>query len=263
MPNYYYSGQGNLYVAERTAAGVAMGFTELGNVPNCELSVEVTKFEHKESQSGNRAVDLAIVQEKKGTFNMTLESMSMANLATAFWGTTTDNASAVAATASVVGYLGKFVAMPYPAVSNVVIKDETDVTTYEFGVSETDAASLNGWVDETNGSIHIFTDAVQTSNGAAANIADAAVLNLTFDHGANSQMDAFIDSSMERWIRFEGLNTIDGKSVIVDIFKAQLDPLQGYGIINEEIGSFDLSGSMLYDALQTGSSKFFRQINVT
>lgn len=262
--NYYYSGQGNMYLAARTAAGKPMGFQHIGNVPNLELSVEITKFEHKESMSGNRAVDLSIVQEKKGTFTMTMESMAPANLATAFWGQSTDNAAATGATVTIEAYVGASIPLPFPSVSNVVIKDNaTGLITYEFGTSETDAASLNGWVDQVNGSVHIFSTADQTANSAANLIANTNLLDVTYDHAANTQIDAFTETSMERWLRFEGLNTIDGKAVVVDLFKAQLDPLQGYGLINEEIGSFEVSGSLLYDALQTGASKYFRQVNVT
>jgi hypothetical protein len=262
--NYYYSGQGSLLIATRTGAGQPAGFTELGNVPNCEVSIEVAKFEHKESESGSRAVDLSLVNEKKGTFTMTLESMSPDNLATAFWGTSTVNAAGVAATATVLLYLAKSSPLPFPGVSSVVIKDTaTGLITYEFGTSLTDVLSLNGWVDQTNGSIHVFSDADQTTNGAAANITNGMSVAVTYNHVANNRLDAFTETSMERWLRFEGMNTVDGKAVIVDIFKAQLDPMQGYGLINEEIGSFTVSGSMLYDSLQTSGSKFFRQINVS
>lgn len=258
----YYSGQGILYVAERNTDGTPKGFRSLGNVPSLEISIEITKFEHTESMSGQRATDLTIVQEKKGTFTMTLEDMSPANLAMAMWGANETTAAGTAATASGVAYLGMRSALPYPKVSNVVVKDETDATTYEFGTSESDPNSKNGWIDETSGSYVVFTDADQTAKGAASNIAEGDVLHFTFDHEANTITHAFTQTSLERWLRFEGLNTIDGNPVIVDIFKASLDPLAGYPLINEELASFDVSGSVLYDTQQTGTSKFFRQINV-
>lgn len=271
MANYYYSGQGSLYVAERDALGNPMGYTALGNVPALELSIETTKFEHKESESGTRAVDVTLVQEKKGTFTMTLESLNLSNLAMAFWGESTANAAAVAATASIDAYLGKRQSLPFPSVSNAAIVDAaTGLVTYEFGTAEgttaVPAGALNGWVDETNGSIIVFSDAEQTARAAANNITDAESLTVTYDYAANTKMDALTVSSMQRRLRFEGLNTLDNgsgtKTVIIDLFKVDLDPMTGYGVINEELSSIEISGSLLHDPLQTGSSKFFTQINV-
>ena len=245
MPNKYYSGQGRLYVAERDGSGKPMGFTELGNAPALEISIETTKFEHKESQTGARAVDLTIVQEKRGTFTMTLESLTIENLALAFWGQSANVEAGTSVTATVPAYLGKRMPLGHPQVSNVTVKDETDTTSYIEGTDYD--------IDAANGTLILLE---------GGSITEGELLNVSLDHAAYGQVDAFTESSMERWLRFEGLNTIDDKPVIVDIFKAQLDPLQGYGLINEELGSVEVAGSVLYDDLQPGVSKFFRQQNV-
>lgn len=249
MANKYYSGQGRFYVAERTVAGKPTGFVELGNVPSMEISIETTKFEHKESMSGQRAVDLSIVQEKKGTFTMTLESLDPVNLALALWGQSSVVASGsvlVGAPEAVVAYLGKRVPLAHPGVAAVVVKDSTDTTTYVVG---DDYA-----VDLVNGVITPLT---------GGDIDELDVLHVSYTFVAGTKVDAFTETSMERWLRFEGLNTIDGKAVIIDMFKASLDPLSGYALINEELGSVEITGSILYDDLQTGDSKFFSQTNVT
>lgn len=261
----YYSGQGRLFVAVRNADGTPMGFEPIGNVPSLELSIEITKFEHTESMSGSRATDVTIVQEKKGTFTMTMEDMAPANLALAMWGTQQTIASAVGATYNdMIAYLGKSSALPHAKVSNVVLKDVTDVTTYEFGTTigttTTPGLSLNGWVNQETGTVHVFTDAEQTARSATANITDLDPLHATYDHAANEVVHAFTDTSQQRWLRFEGLNTIDDTPVVIDIFKADLDPMSGYALINEEMASFEVTGSVLYDELQTGTSKFFRQV---
>jgi len=272
----YYSGQGRLYVAERNADGTPMGFIPIGNVPTLEMSVEVTKFEHKESMSGNRAVDLTIVQEKKGTFTMTVEDLDLDNLSLAFWGEKATQATgalsdvvvvarvAATDTAYRVPIMDPATGAVYPNVSTVIVGDDAVPTvTYEFGTSAADVNSKNGWVDETNGTLIIFDTATQTANGAAVNITDGQDLYIDATSYADATVvHAFTKTSQQRWLRFEGLNTIDNKVVIVDMFKADLDPLTGYGLINEELAQFEITGSMLYDELQPGTSKFFRQVNV-
>lgn len=259
----YYSGQGRLYVADRDGSGNPQGFRAIGNVPSLELSIETTKFEHKESLTGSRAVDLTIVQEKKGTFTMTVEDMDLDNLALAFWGANTAITAGTASIQTLVAYLGfRTAILGVVTVSNVVIKDDaTKLITYQFGTSVADVASKNGWVDQANGSFVVFDSATQTANGAANNITDLQVLEVTYDNAAASRLDSFTLTSQEKYMRFEGLNTIDQKAVVVDVFKASLDPLTGYGLINEEVSSFEITGNVLSDDLQTGATKFFRQIN--
>lgn len=288
MATYYYSGQGRVYVGDRNAQGGADFLTALGNVPALEISVEVTKFEHKESMTGNRVVDLTIVQEKKGTFTMTVEELSMANLALAFWGTTGTIAAAATqysapitvSTAMLTDYTGGGSDKRIPMgkgiqkVSNVSVQDTGDAsptTTYEFGTAPgttaTPNGALNGWYDADNGTLIIFDTAEQTARSATANIVDTDVIYVEYDIAAASQMEAFIESSQQKFLRFEGLNTVDNggggnKEVIIDIYKADLDPLSGYGLINEELGSFELSGTILADELQQTGSQFFTQYNV-
>ncbi len=285
----YYSGQGRLYLAERTSAGRPKGFTPIGNVPALEISIETTKFEHKESMSGQRAVDYSLIQEKKGTFTMTMEDLTLANLSVAFWGAETAQVAGAFSNLELVAYVkatgsdatgdtrillvDPATNVTYTDVDTLVIGGESaDVTPYEFGTARGTTASpggaLNGYVDLANGVVVIFSTAEQTARSAAENIADAGALFIVSgNYGATSLMTAFTETSMERWLRFEGLNTAisDGtkNNVIIDIFKASIDPLQGYGLINEELASIELNGSVLYDDTQPGTAKYFKQVNVT
>lgn len=254
MATTYYSGQGIVYSADRDANGQPMGFVDTGNVPKLELSVEITKFEHKESRTGSRAVDLSIIQEKKGTFSMTMETLSLENLVTAFWGTgTTRVAGTVAPGAStsiqVKGYQGKRCAVPgYVGLSALNVKVGATFAGAATAVLNTDYT-----VDLANGVI------IPTVGSLV--ITDGSLMWCDFAFAGQTMVEAFTQTSMEKYLRFEGLNTIDGKAVIVDIFKASLDPLSGYGLINEELGVVEITGSILSDDLQVGNSKFYRQIN--
>ena len=287
MATYYYSGQGCVSVGNRNASGGADYLEILGNVPNLEISVEVTKFEHKESKSGNRVIDLTIVQEKKGTFTMTVEELSMKNLALAFWGET---GAIVAGSTLYSNPITVSTAMMTSAtddphkripmgkgilkVSSVSVQDTGDAsptTTYEFGATAGTTAvpgsSKNGYYDEAMGILVIWDTAEQTARGATTNIADTDVIYIEYDNAAATRMDAFTASSQQKFLRFEGLNTVDNgdggnKEVVIDIYKADLDPLSGYGLINEELGSFEITGTILADNLQQTGSEFFTQYNV-
>ncbi len=132
-------------------------------------------------------------------------------------------------------------------VSNVVVGDDSGpTTTYVIGVDYT--------IDEKYGTITVI-------DGGA--IIGGQTLFIDYDSAATKGVVAFTENSMERYVRFEGLNTIDGtKDVLINMFRVQLDPLTGYQLINEELAQMELTGSLLYDSKQAGDSKFFEQVEV-
>lgn len=244
MASYYYSGQGIVYEGSRDANGRPMGLRDVGNVSKLEISIEVTKYEHKESRSGSRAVDLAVIQEKKGKIAMTFEDCSLDNLAMAFWGTSTVSPASTGQNFTVLAYLGKRCPILGAGnVSSVVVKSHDGLTTY---------------VLNTDYTVDLVHAVIIPKTGGA--IQDGDLLSVTCNVGGITTLDAFTQSSMEKFLRFEGINTIDEIPVIVDIFRVSLDPLSGYGLLNTEIATFEVAGSMLYDDLQPGNSKFFREI---
>lgn len=257
MANYYYSGQGSLYVAKRNATtGKPEGFIAVGNVPELTLDIEVDKFEHKESESGSRLLDLTVVKEKKGKFKFKLENLDLNNLAIGLFGTSTEVAGGTVAAGSpetiAIPMGAKSMRFPLanPKVSSVVVKDNTGVTTY---VENTDYT-----VDTANGVIILpATGAIVTAAGSAA-----INIKVSYTYAAYKNLEAFTQAAApERFLRFEGLNTIDDSRVIIDLYRAQFDPMTGYSVINDELGAVDMGGNLLADATIVTGSKFFRQRN--
>lgn len=243
---WYYSGQGDFVVAERTTAGKPKGFTYLGNVSAMTVDIEITKFEHKESRSGQRAVDLTIVQEKKGTFTMTAEKLDSTNMALFLWGAETAPTGAAVSDEAVTAYLDKICVLANPNVDGV-----QTFTVNGPGGTPTYVLNTDYTVDYVNGYI------IPLSTGS---ISEDEALEISYTYKAREQVDAFTVTSLERYMRFHGLNTVvDGRKVVIDFFKASLDPLKGYELINEEIAQLEITGNLLYDSLQTGTSKFFKE----
>lgn len=249
MQNYYYSGQGSLYMAERDAAtGAPKGFLGVGNVPELSIDIETTEFSHKESESGQRLEDLVITQEKSGTATFTMENVSQDNLAVALWGTTANVAGSSVVGEEHVAYAGKKIALAFPDVSAVVVKNEAGDTTYTVATDYT--------VDAKNGTITIVS---------GGTIVDESNIQVDYTYAASKKLEAFTRAAApERFLRFEGLNTVDESRVIVNIFRARFNPLTGYALINEEIAQPEVVTQLLADPFKTaaGVSKFFQQWNV-
>lgn len=257
----YYSGQGKLYLAVRdTLTGKPQGFVPLGNCTAVELGLETEKIEHKESMSGQRATDLILSKSKKVTLKFTMEDITPANVARGFWGSVNAVAAAASQTALIKADLGKRMVLPYTNVSNIAVQsDDVTPVVYQFGAFGS-AGAKNGYWDAAFGALHVFSAAEQTANGATASIAQDDILEVSYDQGAVTEVRAFTETSMERYLRFEGLNTVDGTAKVVEVYRASLDPVGAYGLINDELAALEVTGAALYDDLQVGDSKFFREL---
>lgn len=242
--NTYYSGQGIFYVGDRDGSGNPTGLRSLGNVPSMEISIDVTKFEHKESCSGTRAVDLTIVQEKNGTFTMTLENHSAKNLALALWGADTVVTGTTVTDEAVTAYHDKV-----SLLANINLT-AASVTVTGGGGTPTYVEDTDYTIDYKNGTLTAL------STGA---IADLASILVDYTFGTYTRVDAMTLTSQEKYLRFEGLNTVDNKTVVVDIFKASFDPVATLPLLNDEIQQIELTGNILYDSLQTGGSNYFQE----
>ena len=251
----YYSGQGALLIAERDAAtGKPKGYSHVGNVPDLKLTISVSVDEHKESTTGQRAVDKRRTTETKVGVSATLESLNKENLAKALRGTASTVAAGSMVDEPVTAYLGKTVALSHVKVSSVVVKDAaTGLITYE--------ADKNYTVNPEAGSINILTAAEQTARGASASIADEDDLEVSYSYAAQETVEAMTEAAKDYCLRFEGLNTAeDNKAVVVEIFKFSSDPLKELALISDSLGQMTLEGSAQADLTRTSGSKYFREL---
>jgi hypothetical protein len=240
----YFSGQGVLMLATKhSSTGEPQGFLPVGNVPDLTLGISVTKYEHKESQSGSRGVDFEQAQEVGLSANFTVEHFSKENLAMVGYGTASAITQGTDVTANgVYGGHNMWTALPHVKISNLVVKSADDVTTY---VEDTDYV-----VNPDAGSFMVLD---------TGSIGDGDLLNCTYDHEAQDGIEGLTSSSAPiRWARFEGLNTADSdKPVIVNIFKLSIQPLAEMALIQDEIAGFTVECKGLSDGTRTSGSKYW------
>lgn len=248
----YFSGQGVVLLSERDATtGEPLGFVNIGNVSSLAVTNGVTNFEHKESSTGQRGVDLRLTTETNVTATMVMESLNTTNLAKVLRGTRTAVTAGSVTDASYTSALGFIVPLAHIKVSSVVVTNVGATITYEV--------DKNYRVDEATGSIEFFTDAQQTALGAANNIPDATSVLVDYSYDAQYVVDAMTQGQKEYWLRFEGLNTAsNNEPVVVDLFKYGIDPLAELGLINEQISQASVTGAVLFDATRSTGSKYYR-----
>lgn len=87
-------------------------------------------------------------------------------------------------------------------------------------------------------------------------------IDISYSYGAHTRVEAFTQGKVDKWLRFEGLNTArSNKAVVVDIFKFSPTPLDTQSLIGDDIAEITISGNALADTLRpAGLSQFFREM---
>lgn len=248
----YYSGQGVVLLGDRdVATGKGSNFVPVGNVSDLKISINTSTLEHKESQSGARGIDLRLTTEVKANLSMTMENFIAANLAIALRGSATTVAGS-----TVTGEAGKFakgMVMPLAkiGVSAVTVKKAAaTLVAYTVGMADGD------WDYKLNAEAGSLMWATTPDT---AGLVDGDNVTIDYTYAAQKTVDALTEAATEKYVRFEGLNTADNnKAVVVEVFRFLTDPLKELSLISDTVQQFSLEGTVLLDALQSGS-KYFKQ----
>jgi len=233
----YFVGQGKVFIGSRDNLGNPEALRFVGNVPSLKFSLKTEVIEHKESTTGQRATDARIVKGKSADFSCSLEDFSQENLALVLYGSSSQIASGtVTAEAFPVGLAaGDFVALKGQAVTSVVIKDSA-------ATPATLVAGTDYELNADHGSVRILNAGTYVQPFTA-----------DYSRGAVTTINMLTQPLPERFVRFEGLNIADSnKAVLIELYRVAVDPLKELAMIGEAVASFDLSGSVMIDALKAG-----------
>jgi hypothetical protein len=250
----YYSGQGVVMIGTRdTLTGLPTGLVPVGNVSDLRIAVATSVLEHKESQSGQRSIDLRLTQETKASLTMTMESFNAANLNIALRASATDvTAGTVTDTTYTAGVqLGKVMALGHIKIDGLTLEVGTD-TLVEYTVGDADG----DWDYKVNEEAGSVMWAATPSTAIQDN--DNVVVNYTYS--AQKVIDALTQGATDYYLRFEGLNTAaENAPVVVEVFRFSVDPLKELALIGDGVQQFVMEGNVLADNLRTSGSKYFKQ----
>jgi hypothetical protein len=236
----YLRGQGKPKIGTYDANGNFLGYSRVGDTSKCTLTPKVTWIEHRENQSGLQLLDAYI----PNTFDLDIEFDLMVpsgfNLALALSGTTTQGGGTGANT-----FTGKVL----PAQMTVGLD-------YVFGTA---GATITSLVDSSATPVTVAasdytvnTDGTLTMNNLASYtlplVASGTVASYTSVNILNQQIQDVA-------IRLEGLNTVTGKAVVLDLPRVRLNPGKQTDLISaKDLVKWDMSGKVLMsaDAINSG-----------
>lgn len=234
-----FSFQGRVYAGSRLSSGKLSKPVWMGNVPTMTLQMSTESTNKTESFSGNRLQYGRLQRGKTATLNLTFDEFLPQNVALALWASDLDvvtgNVTGEAFESGLIA--GDHVKLDHPFVSAVVISDSNGTpATLTLG-THYEVVSGNA------GLIRILNPATFTQPFTAA-----------YSYAARESFTLFTAAPPERYIMLDGVNTETNEPVVVTLYRCKFDPVSDLGLINDEYGQFQLSGSVLYDVTNAANA---------
>lgn len=234
-----FSFQGKVYAGDRSSSGKLSKPVWMGDVEAMNIQMSTESTTKTESHSGNRLPYGRLQKGKEATLNLTFNELLPQNLALALWATDLAVAgSNVTGEAFESGLVADdHVKLDHPFVSSLVITD-----------SDAGPATL---VENTNYEI-------VSANAGVIKILDPGSLvqpfNAAYTYAARESFTMFTAAPPERYIMLDGINTETNEAVIVTLYRCRFDPVSNFGLIHDDYGQLQLSGSVLYDTVNAADS---------
>ena len=229
----YFMGQGRVYAALRDTTAVPLGFRFLGNAPKVTLNLGQHAVQY--ATGGTQAPRNKHASAQPPTIDIDLESLNKENLAISLYGTPSTIAGA-----SVSGEQTKLYAGQYTPLTNINLQSIASVTNVGATITY-----VNG-VDYVP---NLPMGTLQSLIGGA--IADGQIVMVNYTFQSHDKVGGFTTAPGVYWIRFEGINLIKNNSpVVVDVFKVRIKPIDGFGLLGDNIVALALRGRILRDYTQ-------------
>ena len=226
--------------------GAAAGMLPLGNVSAANVRVTEDKKELLDYQSpgGGQANALRRIQTVE--LGLTLRDFTADNIAKALFGAASVVAAGTGVAETVTAYEDALIPLGKTGVTNLVVKDVTDTTTYVAG-TDYDLVRSGLWIY------------------AAGAIDSADVLHLTYDHPAQNVVEALVNAGLEYEVFLDGLNEAQsGRAVSIRFHRLRFGPVADWGLIADDYGEIALTADLLKDSsiVGAGLSQYMKVVYV-
>ena len=244
---YYNTGGGGLKFTP-IVDGVLGTQVDFGQTENVGFSTEMETLTHDNTETCVTYEDMNILKKVTGKLNIETIEISPIMLERAFLGETTRvntaSGTAVADTVTITE-LGVAYSIGVKYLSNLIVKDDGDITTY---------------VEGTDYTVNLDTGFITAIDGGDITALD--VLNLTYDNSDydDINIEGFINSKLEGVLQFDGCSA-SGLNYTYTFHRVSLLASGDYSLkSSEEFVKLSFEGTMLASELVSGDgiSKLFK-----
>lgn len=232
-------GIGDLYLDRLTQAGASQGYGQVGNADKFEVQVSGESVTLKSKMRDTAGQDLESVSRiSSAVLNIMLNQISHENLANIFMGDYTARAGAGGSVTdeSVTAIHDKWVQMAKIDISNVVVTDNTGVTTYDI--------NDDYLVNLRTGMLYVV------STGA---ITDGQELYVDYDWAAESGY--IVNGATQPIVKvralLDGKNQATGANVLVKVWEAHMRPNSPVDFLSDSFTELDFTSQLITPPGQT------------
>lgn len=238
-------GSGRVFIDRLTDAGVATGLKIAGACTKFEIN---TESELKEQTSKGRddygQVLASVTLPGKSNISLTLNQLDAENLAMAFLGSQSPNDQAAGTVASgtpeaVIAHVGYYSDLEFEMVSTVVVKDDSDSTTYVAGTDYEVDARLG---------------LIKTLAGGSISEGDTLHVSYTYAKVDKTKIVGADSPILRASLLLDGKNMVNGKDVHVRVPLARLKPSSAVDFLSDDFLPLELEG--LCEIPDDGSPSF-------
>lgn len=234
-----FSFQGKVYAGERLSNGKLSKPEWMGNVPTMTLQMSTETTNKTESFSGNRLQYGRLQRGKTATLNLSFDEFLPQNVALALWAS---DLAVLTGTVSAETFesglaVGDHVKLDNPFASSIVITDSAGTPATLTLNTHYEIVSANA------GLIKILNIGSFVQPFKAA-----------YSYAARESFTMFTAAPPERYIMLDGINTETDEPVVVTLYRCKFDPVSDMGLIHDEYGQFQLSGSVLFDTVNAANA---------
>lgn len=234
-----YIGKGSLFAQVLGASGGGLPF---GNISAVNVKVSEDKKELMDYQSAGGGMANTLRRITAVSVDLTARDFSAENISKALFGSASVLAAGTGVTETITAYKDSFIPLKKAGVTNVVVKNAAETTTYVAG-ADYDLLRSGIWIYGTG------------------TITDAQSLHVTYDHPAQNVIEALTTTGLEYRMFLDGLNEAQsGRPVAINFWRCRFGPIADWSLIGDDFGEIALAGDLLKDASITtpGLSQYMR-----
>jgi hypothetical protein len=240
-------GNFSVYVAELTAGGLPKGERHVGNCSNVTLNTTPDKLTKRENMTSARGVYKEVTRSTETIIKLTMDEITVENLALALYGTIASLAqSGAAVTAYEIEAVqqGLYYSVGKRSISLVTVEPSGGGTPYVLNDDYT--------IDAAQGRIYIVP---------SGGIADGTDIQVDFTHAAvtSSTIRLGKDPNIRRYVRFVADPTC-GSSNDWEFWNVQMIPSGDLGLITDEFMSIEITGTSQLDSTNHPDEPYGRMI---
>ena len=204
--NDYNLGRGVVYFALLDTDGTPLGYRDLGNAPEFNISVESETLEHQSSREGLKKTDKEVVISQKVNLSLTLDEINFQNLALLFAGETAAHTNVAVAGFSEHAMIASLVKGQWYDIVNSSGERAYDISADDLTVKIDGGATLTKdtdyTVDEKMGRLFFLSGSGNTSDTDTIDVTLAA----NAQAGDVDEVQALTKTAVQGALKFVGKN---------------------------------------------------------